>query len=153
MKYPQTICTAILAAISTTAVAQVASHASTLNTSVPAAAPAQVSLEQPVARGNGTVLTQRDLLREMYTIFPYARQHSGFPKSQEAQIRKGALDMIVFEELVYQEALRRKMPISEQTTSSGLKAYKQQFNSEEQYKAYLADECHGSEKILRQRVK
>ena len=47
----------------------------------------------------------------MFAIFPYARQHNGFPKSEEAEIRKGALDMIVFEELVYQEAERRKMTV------------------------------------------
>ena len=28
---------------------------------------------KPVARVNGSVLTDRDLLREMYIIFPYAR--------------------------------------------------------------------------------
>ena len=57
-----------------------------------------------MARVNGAVLTDRDLLREMFTIFPYAKQHNGFPKAQEASIRQGALEMIIFEELVYQEA-------------------------------------------------
>ena len=32
---------------------------------------------KPVARVNGAVLTDGDLLREEYTIFPYARQHNG----------------------------------------------------------------------------
>ena len=71
----------------------------------------QVS-DKPVARVNGAVLTDRDLLREMYAIFPYAQQHNGFPKAQEAAIRQGALEMIIFEELVYQEAVRRKLTIS-----------------------------------------
>src|SRR5258705_11553142 len=53
-----------------------------------------------VLRINGTVLTDRDLLREMMTIFPYARQHGGrFPQSMESDIRRGALDMLEFEEL------------------------------------------------------
>src|SRR5689334_5214927 len=52
-----------------------------------------------VARVNGTALTDRDLLREMLIIFPYARQHGGkFPESMEADIRRGALDMLEFEE-------------------------------------------------------
>ena len=72
--------------------------------------PLQVS-DKPVARVNGAVLTDRDLLREMYAIFPYAQQHNGFPKAQEAAIRQGALEMIIFEELVYQEAERRKLAI------------------------------------------
>ena len=34
---------------------------------------------------NGAVLTDRDLLREMYTIFPYAKQHNGgFPQAMES---------------------------------------------------------------------
>jgi hypothetical protein len=48
---------------------------------------AQVS-DKPVARVNGAVLTDRDLLREMYAIFPYARQHNGFPKAQEARFAR-----------------------------------------------------------------
>jgi hypothetical protein len=151
MRLPQTVWTGVLAAITAAAPAQVASHASTLNPSAPTTAP--VSLEVPVARVNGTVLTQRDLLREMYTIFPYARIHNGFPKGQEAQIREGALEMIVFEELLYQAAQKRTTPITEQRVTAGMKSYRKQFSSEEQYQAYLADECRGSEKVLRQRVK
>ena len=69
--------------------------------------------DKTVAVVNGSVLTDRDLLREMYTIFPYAQQHNGgFPKEQEASIRQGALQMIIFEELVHQEAVRRKLTVS-----------------------------------------
>ena len=54
-------------------------------------APLQVS-DKPVAKVNGAVLTDRDLLREMYTIFPYAQQHrrisqipgSGHPPGRSA---------------------------------------------------------------------
>jgi hypothetical protein len=46
---------------------------------------------KPVARVNGAVLTDRDLQREMYTLFPYAAQHNGqVPPEMEPQIRKGA---------------------------------------------------------------
>jgi len=146
--YRAGICGVILMALAVVAPAQVASHVATLTTTLPAPA-----MEQPVAKVNGTVLTQRDLLREMYAIFPYARQHNGFPKGQEGQIRQGALEMIVFEELVYQAAQKRQTPITAQTVSSGLRSYKAQFSSAEQYQAYLADECQGSEKVLRQRVR
>ena len=61
-----------------------------------------------MVRVNGTVLTDRDLLREMFALFPYARLHNGFPKEQEPGIRRGAMEMIVFEELVYQEAVRQR---------------------------------------------
>ena len=64
---------------------------------------------KPVARVNGVVLTDADLVREEYAIFPYAAQHGGkIPADMEPGIRKGALEMIVFEELVYQDAQKRK---------------------------------------------
>src|SRR5208337_1729119 len=66
---------------------------------------------KPVARVNGAVLTDHDLLREMMTIFPYARTHNGFPKEMEPSIRNGALKMIEFEELAYQESVRRSLLI------------------------------------------
>ena len=57
---------------------------------------------------NGVVLTDRDLLQEEYTIFPYAKQHNGnIPPEMAPGIRNGALQMIIFEELVYQEAQKR----------------------------------------------
>lgn len=149
MKSKLTICGFIVLALVAAAPAQVvASHPPTKALGAPT-----MDFDKPVARVNSTVLTERDLLREMYAIFPYARQHDGFPKAQEAQIRKGALDMILFEELLYQEALKRNVPITAQSVSSGLRSYKEQFSSPDQYKAYLANEYNGSEKILRQRVR
>ena len=87
----------MLVAFTAAATAQVASHAPTTamaSATPPAISPLQIS-DKPVARVNGAVLTDRDLVREMYAIFPYAKQHNGFPKSQEAAIRQGALVMII----------------------------------------------------------
>jgi parvulin-like peptidyl-prolyl isomerase len=108
---------------------------------------------QPVARINGNVLTQSDLLREMYAIFPYARTHNGFPKAMEADIRSGALKMIEFEELVYQEALRRKMVIPAVKMDRAVADFHKQFGSEADYKVYLTTEMGGSEEKLRTGVK
>jgi parvulin-like peptidyl-prolyl isomerase len=130
------------------ATAQVASHAP----SASRLAPVSVS-DKPVARVNGAVLTERDLIREMYAIFPYARVHNGFPKAQEAQIRRGALDMIVFDELLYQEAKRRGLSVGAQRVTAGLRSYQQEFSTRDEYNAYLRAECQGSEKILRGRIR
>jgi len=144
--------------------AQVASHAPTgvavakttpPQPSSPAGAQGsalQVS-DKPVARVNGAVLTDRDLLREMFAIFPYARQHNGFPKAQEAAIRQGALEMIIFEELVYQEAVRRKLTIAPEKLKRAEADFRQQFASPEQYKEYLQTEMRGSEEQARQQIK
>src|SRR5246127_1124909 len=100
---------------------------------------------KPVVRVNGTVLTDRDLLREMMTIFPYASQHGGkFPQSMEADIRRGALDMIEFDELVFQEAVRRNFKISSARLDQSIQAFRDQFNSSEEFHAYLNSECNGS---------
>jgi hypothetical protein len=108
---------------------------------------------KPVARVNGAVLTDRDLLREMLDIFPYARQHNGFPKAQEASIREGALQMIIFEELVYQEAERRKLIVAAQQLKQAENDFKSQFHSAEEYQQYLNVEMGGSEQALRNKIK
>jgi len=153
MKYQLLICEFLAAALSAAA-AQVASHAPTIvaNTASAQTSPLQVS-DKPVARVNGTVLTDRDLLREMYAIFPYAQQHNGFPKAQEAEIRQGALEMIIFEELVYQEAARRKLAIPAEKLNRAEADFRAQFKSPDQYQQYLQTEMHGSEQQLRQKMR
>src|SRR5580700_7814050 len=122
--------------------AQMASHAPTEMGTQPAQPAAsspttfQVT-DKPVARVNGAVLTDRDLLREMFAIFPYAGQHNGFPKAQEASIRQGALEMIIFEELVYQEAARRKLTVSPERVNRAESEFRKQFHSPDQYQQYL----------------
>ena len=111
-------------------------------------------LGRPVARVNGAVLTDRDLLREMYTIFPYARQHNGsFPRAMEPDIRRGALRMIEFEELVYQEALRRKMTIPRARLDRAEISFRQQFPKPEMYETFLNTECKGSREVLRAKIR
>jgi peptidyl-prolyl cis-trans isomerase SurA len=166
MKYQLPTCATLLVALTfsvsltsvSVASAQVASHAPTAvaKTTAPAAAPAPVAAPQgsdkPVARVNGAVLTDRDLLREMYAIFPYAQQHNGFPKAQEAAIRQGALEMIIFEELVYQEAVRRKLAVPAEKLKSAEAEFRKQFKSPDEYQQYLQSEMHGSVQQLRQQM-
>jgi parvulin-like peptidyl-prolyl isomerase len=153
MKYKLLGC--ILLVTSFAATAQVASHTPS-GVVAPAAAsvvtPLQIS-DKPVARVNGAVLTDRDLLREMYTIFPYARQHNGFPKSQEAAIRQGALEMIIFEELVYQEAQRRKLVVPATKLNVAEGEFRKQFSSPDEYKQYLQAEMQGSEQKVKQQIR
>jgi parvulin-like peptidyl-prolyl isomerase len=154
MKAQLPICLALALAFST-ASAQVASHAATpvaATTTAAPAAPLQVS-DKPVARVNGAVLTDRDLLREMFTIFPYARQHNGFPKGQEAAIRQGALEMIIFEELVFQESQRRKVAIPPAKLKQAETEFRGQFHSPDEYQQFLQAEMGGSEQKVRDQIK
>ena len=106
-----------------------------------------------VARVNGAALTDADLQREMLAMFPYARQHGGkIPPSMEATVRQGALQMIEFEELVYQEAQRRKMQINPGRLDYAMAEFRQQFDSEATFQRFLKTELHGSRKTLRDRI-
>ena len=106
---------------------------------------------RPVVRVNGAVLTDRDLLREMLTIFPYARVHNGFPTAMEADIRDGAIKMIIFEELVYQEAKRRNMTVPPAELVRAKAQFRRQFSSPQEYQQFLRAEFHGSDRNCGQR--
>jgi peptidyl-prolyl cis-trans isomerase C len=105
-----------------------------------------------VARVNGAALTDRDLVREMFAIFPYAKQHNGFPEKLEPQIRKGALDMIIFEELVYQEAKRRGMTVSAERIARAEKEFRKQFPDQQTYEQFVKTELNGSRQGLREKI-
>ena len=107
---------------------------------------------RPVVRVNRAVLTDRDLLREMFAIFPYARQHNGFPKAMEADIRNGAMKMIVFEELVYQDALRRNLTVPPARLAQAMGDLRKQFASPQEYQQFIQMEFQGSQQSLRKKV-
>ena len=117
-------------------------------------APMAAPTGKPVARVNGAVLTDKDLLREEMAIFPYAKQHGGtIPKDMEPGIRNGALQMIIFEELVYQEAVRRKMTIPAAQLNKAEADFRSQFSTTAQYQTFLKEECNGSESAMRDKIK
>jgi hypothetical protein len=133
------------------------SHASTLNNSAASGAPLAVQpatvATKPAVRVNGAVLTEADVVREMYMIFPYAQQHNGFPKALEPEIRKGAIEMIIFEELIYQEAKRLKVPMAPEQLSKAEDAFRRQFASKTAYDQYLQNACAGSNRVLREKIR
>jgi parvulin-like peptidyl-prolyl isomerase len=164
MKYSYRTAALLCAALSLPVSAQVASHTPTSVTNEVAATASKAkpfvpgsSMQvtgRPVARVNGAVLTDRDLLREMFAIFPYAREHGGnFPKSEEAEIRKGALKMIEYEELVYQDAERRKVTIPARQLKQAEEQYRQTFPSDAAFKLYLNTELGGSMARYRHQVR
>jgi hypothetical protein len=157
MKHQLAVCTLVLAALATmTATAQqmTVSHTPTAAVKQQPSNAVLQGTDKPVARVNGSVLTDRDLVREMYTLFPYARQHGGsVPAELEPSIRQGAMQMIIFEELVYQEALRRQMAIPPAKLQTAETDFRHQFNSPEEYRQFLNTEFHGSEKALHDKIR
>lgn len=154
MKFKLPICGLLLLSVAS-AGAQVASHAPTVFTKAPAPKPAMSAngVGRPVARVNGSVLTEADLVREEYSIFPYARQHNGIPKDLEPQIRDGALKMIIFEELVYQEALRRKMTVPAAKMQQAETDFRKQFSTPDEFNSVFQTEFHGSHQLLQDKIR
>jgi peptidyl-prolyl cis-trans isomerase SurA len=132
--------------------AQVASHAPTAFKPSSAHGPAR-PVAKVVARVNGSVLTDADLLREEYAIFPYARQHNGIPPDLAPQIRDGAMKMIVFEELVYQEARHRNMTIPAAKLQSAQADFRKQFSTPEEFNTFVQSECQGSQQALAEKIR
>ena len=140
--------------------AQVASHTPTVFKQAPQAPQSQKApvtgpsnSARPVARVNGSILTNSDLVREEFAIFPYGRQHNGIPQDLAPQIRDGALKMIIFEELVYQEALRRKMTVSPAKLERAEQDFRKQFASPDEFNALLQSEFHGSDRLLADKIR
>lgn len=133
---------------------QVASHAPTVwKPTPPTMSSAAPGTDKPVATVNGSVLTGADLTREEYAIFPYARQHNGIPKELAAQIHDGALRMIIFEELVYQEAERRNMVIPAAKMQRAEADFRRQFPSPDAFTAFLQSDFQGSQKLLNEKIR
>ena len=144
---------AILMIATLAATAQVASHAPTVQPANVAQTATPLA-PRPVVRVNGTVLTDRDLQREMMNVFPYAKQHGGrFPQDSEAEIRKTALHNIEFEELAYQAATRRGMTIPPAKLDKAMKDFRSQFETQAAYQQYLKVEQKGSSAQLRANIK
>ncbi len=133
----------------------VASHAPALASSSPSAVTTlPAGTGNPVVKVNGAVLTDRDLIREEQAIFPYANIHNGsIPKSMEPEMRKGALEMIIFEELLYQQALREKRTVAPERLKRAEVEFRKQFATEQEYNQVVQAEVHGNQQILKERIR
>jgi parvulin-like peptidyl-prolyl isomerase len=133
------------------AAAQLASsHAPT----IPATAPATVpTLSTPVVKVNGTVLTELDLREQMQRIFPYYSIHGGkVPDKYLPEIRQQAMDRIVAEELIYQEAKHRGMHVPPEVMAKVFRTAKARFGSPQAYQDY-AKALYGSVAEFERRIR
>jgi len=75
-----------------------------------------------------------------------------FPKRKRLPWQ-GALQMIIFEELVYQEAQRRRLTVPPQQVAQAEAEFKKQFGSADEYRQYLKVEMGGSDRTVREKIK
>lgn len=114
----------------------VPSHAPT----VPSKA-ADRTLASVVARVNGAPLTERDLQRELVKLFPYSGVHGGrIPGEYGLELRQKAMSQIVLDELLHQEALRRKITVPAETFADIMGQARDRFPSLQEFQAYAVQE-------------
>lgn len=143
----------VFSAVST-AVAQAGSRGAVQQSKEVSLTASSVALSKPVARVNGSLLTDRDLVREEYTIFPYAKQHGGkIPPAMEKGIRDGAMQMIIFDELVYQEARRRGLTISPARLAQAESDLRKRFDSPAEYRYFVETEFQGNQQLVREKIR
>ncbi len=76
-----------------------------------------------------------------------------FPADMEPGIRKGALEMIVFEELVYQDAQKRGITIPAARINQAEAEFRKQFDSPAAFNQYLKAEFQGNEQALQEKIR
>lgn len=90
-----------------------------------------------VASVNGKKLTEKALIAEMNRILPMTAYHPAISKQKMAQIRKQALDKLIDEELLYQEATRRHIQADPDSVRYIVDMMKKSYPSEKVFNQYL----------------
>jgi parvulin-like peptidyl-prolyl isomerase len=109
-----------------------------------------------VARVNDVPITERDVREQSVRLFPYYSIHGGrVPDQYQGEIRQKAIQQLIMDELIYQEAKREKIAVPEKTMRDVLQQAKGRFGSEAAYQQYAKNEygsVDGFEKRIRRAV-
>jgi len=119
----------------------------------PAAAQTLPNLNQAVVKVNGVALTERDVREQMQRLFPYYSIHGGrVPEKYQGEIRQKAINQVVEEELIYQEAKRRGMAVPQATMQKVFASAKARFSSPQEYQQY-GKQVYGSVNEFERRLR
>lgn len=96
------------------------------------------SAADAVARVNGVPIPRAAFEQELRRVFPYFSMHgNAVPKEYEADVRRKALDNLINEELVYQEAVRRKLQITPAEWQQRLAEIRKEYGSKAEFEATM----------------
>jgi peptidyl-prolyl cis-trans isomerase C len=109
--------------------------ACTLALSAPA-----LALQKTIARVNGASLTEADLEEALNEIMPAGRFHKGFSAEKRMSKRPQALEMMIENELLYQEAVKRNVKIEEERVKKDREKAIKRVGGKKKYKAALKRE-------------
>ena len=124
-----------------------------VSAATPAAAQTLPNLNQAVVKVNGVALTERDVREQMQRLFPYYSIHGGrVPEKYQGEIRQKAINQVVEEELIYQEAKRRGMVVPQATMQKVFASAKARFSSPQEYQQY-GKQVYGSVNEFERRLR
>ena len=105
-----------------------------------------------IATVNGAALTMFDLVREMNAIAPkYIRKGQTETPEITANVKREALNNLIFKELAVQEAIKEGMKVNPEAIADVIDKVRAQAGSEEAYKKYL-EERNLSEEALKKTI-
>ena len=93
-----------------------------------------------VARVNGTVLTQKDLDRELDRLIPSITFHRSVPQEKRKMYYDKALEELINQELEYQDAVSKGMKPDKEKVDAQMEKIKNRFKSQDDFKAALERE-------------
>ena len=99
---------------------------------IPAAA-----LPKPVAKVNGTVLTEADLEQALNEIMPAGVFHGGFSSKKRLQHRPQAFEKMIEKELFYQEAVKKELKVDEEVIKAERDKTIKRLGGEKKFEAAL----------------
>jgi peptidyl-prolyl cis-trans isomerase C len=118
---------------------------------VQVAPPEDTRAERPVVRVGETVLSEADLDRVMKKLVPSSIFHGGVSEGQKAKYRPKAIEMLMEEELFYQDAKRRGMRIEKETLDEAMAKYEERYGGKKRFRQALS-ESRTTESEFRERV-
>jgi len=90
-----------------------------------------------VATVNESAITQKELEIRMATLLPMASYHGNLPPEELLSLRRAALDELILEELVWQDASRQGRRPEASAVEAELGDVRRRFKSEEEFQAAL----------------
>ena len=99
---------------------------------IPAAA-----LPKPVAKVNGTVLTEADIEEALNEIMPAGVFHGGFSSKKRETYRPQAFEKMIEKELFYQEAVKKGLKVDEEIIEAEREKTIKRLGGQKKFKAAL----------------
>jgi peptidyl-prolyl cis-trans isomerase C len=114
--------------------------------------PTSLSTSHIVARVNGVPLFQKELDAQMQALFPYYSVHGGqVPASAQPEIRQKAMDRLLLDELLFQEARRRGLRATPPEVNARIRDARRKTQSKAEFDRAVA-EAYGTMSNFRTRA-